>query len=226
MRLLALDSATDACSAAVGDGDQLWSRFALAPRQHNRLLPRMIDEVLQESGIQRRDLQGVVCGIGPGSFTGIRIAVGLAQGLAHALGLAVYPVSSTLALAKSAFDQNPDLQRIAVALDARMAEIYWSVYRRSEGGSPAIEQSDQLAAPQSVEMSEGGSWVAAGNAWHSYADSLTERLAPERVIEAWPRADAMLRLAWQGGGGEAVAAHDLVPLYLRSEVAQKRATRR
>ncbi|MGB5065729.1 MAG: tRNA (adenosine(37)-N6)-threonylcarbamoyltransferase complex dimerization subunit type 1 TsaB, partial [Candidatus Competibacter sp.] len=127
MKLLALDTATDACSAAVWVDGVVHERYELAPRRHAALILPMIEAVLAEAGLRPAQLDAVAFGRGPGAFTGVRIAVGIAQGIAFAADLPVVPVSTLAALALGV-GRETGHARLAVALDARMSEVYWGTY--------------------------------------------------------------------------------------------------
>jgi tRNA threonylcarbamoyladenosine biosynthesis protein TsaB len=135
MKLLALDTATEACSAAVWVDGTVLERYELAPRRHAALILPMIEAVLAEANLSPLQLDAIAFGRGPGAFTGVRIAVGIAQGIAFAADLPVIPISTLAALALGAA-QETGYSRIAAALDARMGEVYWGVYAVADGMTP------------------------------------------------------------------------------------------
>ena len=223
MKLLALDTSTEACSVAIGDGEQRWSRFEICPRQHNQQLASMLREVREEAGLDFADLDGLVCGIGPGSFTGIRVAVGMAQGMAAALDIPVMPVTTTASLALQALRRYPDARQAAIAMDARMGDIYWAIYGVGGAGMPIVVEVERLADPATLALPSGAPWVAAGSLWRSEGSPLAALLEADTPVadDLHPDAANMLELArhdWQP-----IAPAALSPLYLRSEVARKSA---
>ncbi len=140
VNILALDTATEACSAALLREDGcVFSEFEIAPRQHTRLLPRMMDAVIAAAAIDKRQLTHCAFSNGPGAFTGIRIAAAQAQGIGIALGIPLVPVSTLAVLAQVAFDRG-EAERVLVALDARMQEVYWAVYNRDASGLAELDE--------------------------------------------------------------------------------------
>ncbi|MGM0769217.1 MAG: tRNA (adenosine(37)-N6)-threonylcarbamoyltransferase complex dimerization subunit type 1 TsaB [Pseudomonadota bacterium] len=227
MKLLALDTSSEGCSAALLIDGSVTERFDLAPRGHTRLLMPMIRELLAEQGLAPADLDALAFARGPGSFTGLRIATGVVQGLAWGLEVPVIPVSSLAAVALSALESLDvgDGDGVAVAFDARMGEVYWACFEVREG-LPQLLGTEQVCAPSAVALPEvAGRWVAAGPGWQ-----LREQMAPE-VLSAIalmdetliPRAGCVARLARlelaAGGGVSATCAQ---PVYIRDEVTWKK----
>ena len=132
MKILALDTSTEACSAAVYADKQVYAQFALTPREHTRLILPMVEKVLGDADLRLQDVDAIAVGRGPGAFTGIRIGVGVAQGLAMAADKPILPVSTLAALAQQAYVQQGATQVLA-ALDARMQEVYWGQYSLKDG---------------------------------------------------------------------------------------------
>lgn len=213
--LLALDATTDWCSVAWTDGRRWVQRAEAAGQRHSELILDMVDAVLREAGAALPDLDEVAFGAGPGSFTGLRIACGVAQGLAFGAGLPLRPVSSLLALAQASGHH-----AVLAALDARMDEVYWAAYRRSEAGAwqvvtaPAVGPADTVASPPGID------WAGAGNGFAAYP-LLAQCLAASAIVDAsvqvGARAIAELALA---GCGEAVRAELALPHYVRDRVAR------
>src|SRR3954470_6762837 len=133
MNLLAIDTATECCSAALLCGEHLLERSELAPRRHAELILPMIDSLLSEARLSRRSLDGIAVGRGPGAFTGVRLAISVAQGLALGLDIPVVPVSSLAALAQGAPEQTHG-DALLAAIDARMGEIYAGAFHRGADG--------------------------------------------------------------------------------------------
>lgn len=228
MNLLALDTSTNACSAAVDAGGVRAERHVEEPRQHSRLLLSMIRELLAEAGTEVADLDAIVLGNGPGSFIGVRIAASVAQGLAMGAGLQLVPVSSLAAVAVDAFARSP-AQRLVVAQDAHMDEVYLARFRRGADGEPVALEDVVLHGIGEIETlgeAIGGraGWHAAGAAWQRYPELLRRnesRLAG--VVDALlPRAACLLDLgATSYKAGAVVEPGGLVPLYVRMRVAKE-----
>lgn len=223
MKLLALDTATECCSAALLLGDELVTREAELERGHaDRILP-MIDELLAEAGVRLADLQAVAFGRGPGAFTGLRLAASVAQGLAFGAGIPVVPVSDLQALAQRAFDADPGVRRLLVCSDARMREVYWACFDVPHAAALARPQgAERVGPPAAVALPAG--WTApvhgAGRGLRLYPQ-LAARLGLAGVVDGLlPRAAEIARLAAAAHArGLAVAAEDAVPVYLRDDVA-------
>lgn len=220
MKLLAFETATEACSVAVWDDGRVLERFEVAPRRHAELALPWADAVLAEAGIARAQLDAIAVGRGPGAFTGVRLAIGLAQGIALALDRPVLPVSTLAALALRA---PADAGDILSAIDARMGEVYTAAFRREgEGVAPLSEEC--VWAPDAVELPAGTQrWDAVGTGLAALDGALQARLQPRlgRVdAAALPHAADVARLAaLDFADGKAVAAELIEPAYLRNNVA-------
>ncbi|HDP89812.1 MAG TPA: tRNA (adenosine(37)-N6)-threonylcarbamoyltransferase complex dimerization subunit type 1 TsaB, partial [Thioalkalivibrio sp.] len=151
MKILAIDTATDACSAALFLDGEVTSRFELAPRRHTELILPMVGSLLEEAGLAVTDLDAVAFGRGPGAFTGLRIAAGVAQGLALGADLPVIPVSTLATMAQQVMDE-AGAEAVAAALDARMGEVYWGCYRRDAEGVAEPVGPETVCAPQAVPV--------------------------------------------------------------------------
>jgi tRNA threonylcarbamoyladenosine biosynthesis protein TsaB len=221
MKLLALDTATDACSAAACEGDAIHERYELAPRRHGQLLLSMVIEVLKEARWKLSDLDAVAFGRGPGSFTGVRIAAATAQGLALGANLPVVAVSSLGALAQTAFAAH-GVRRCATALDARMDEVYFGAFEVDADGIAQPAQQERVCPPDEARLPDGDAWTGVGPGWAVHERRLTARLG-DRIqgihAAAYPRARAIAVLAAFGfSRGEAVSAEAALPVYLRDRV--------
>jgi tRNA threonylcarbamoyladenosine biosynthesis protein TsaB len=224
MNLLAIETATEACSVALIHGDEVIARSELAPRRHaERVLP-MADELLAEAGLGRHALDVIAVGRGPGAFTGVRLAVSLAQGMALALDLPVVTVSSLAALALEAPDDDEDDDTAILAvIDARMGEIYAASYRRDgEGGLIALD-GERVCTAESLLLPKAGPWQVVGSGWATYEAVLRERLgtAPRFADGArYPQAIHVAELAAREfKAGRAQAPELALPVYLRDKVA-------
>ena len=224
--LLALDTATEACSVALLHNGRVYSHYEVIPRLHaQRLLP-MIQQLLGEAGVALSALDGIAFGRGPGAFTGVRIAIGVVQGLAFALERPVLPISDLAVLAQRA-RREQGAERVAVAIDARMDEVYWGCYALTEGemrlcGSEAVLPPERAELPPQALAAD---WFAAGTGWGTFASRLPQGLAGQAPA-LLPHAEDLLTLALPAWlRGEAVAAEQAQPIYLRDNVATPKAPR-
>jgi tRNA threonylcarbamoyladenosine biosynthesis protein TsaB len=216
-RILALDTSTDACSVALDlDGD-VYAEFVIEPRRHTHLLLPMVERVLAEAGVALKGLDAIAFGRGPGSFAGIRIATGAAQGLALGADLPLLPVSTLAAMAVSARQLNPQQQRVLTALDARMDEVYWGAFDIS-GALPQPLMEESVRPPAQAEAPQTGAWFGVGSGWR-YREQMPVALQQQVSAiepECHPDARAMLVLAQaQLAAGEGVAPEQALPVYLR-----------
>jgi tRNA threonylcarbamoyladenosine biosynthesis protein TsaB len=217
MKLLVLDTSTEYCSAALWLEGRILAFRVLAEQRHSSLLLPMVDELLREAGLTLRQLDGIGYGAGPGSFTGLRIACAVTQGLALGADLPVVGVSTLESIA-----QQTGAGQVLTVLDARMAEVYWAAYRRDGEGWQAVSE-PQLALPESVAVPAGGEWVGAGNGFAALGAVLRPRLAAAlaRIDDTlMPDAAAMAPLAARAfERGEGMDAALAAPIYLRDKVA-------
>lgn len=221
MPILALETATEACSAALHlDDGRILSRYDYAPREQTRLLLPMVDQLLQESGLTLRDLDAVAYSCGPGAFTGVRIAAAAAQGFAFGLDLPVIGVSSLQALAQHAYRQTGET-RVLALFDARMNEVYAGAYALGDGLMQAVT-ADGLYAPESLPDLPDGEWYLAGNGCALHERFPAGLRVKGRLADIHPHAADVAALAadmYRRGGAKAAA--DAMPVYLRDEVWQK-----
>ena len=225
--ILALDSSTDACSVALYADGQLDARFELAAKSHTQRLLPMVDELLQTNKLSLRDLDAIAFGRGPGSFTGLRICMGIVQGLAFGAQLPVIPVSTLEAMALGYYRANPDISRpVLASLDARMDEVYWGLFGRAGDSVSAVSDEfvmkPELLSTQDVVQSLNGQFIAVGSGWHYPA---MQSLAASTIVsDAQPKAEDMALIAaqvWAAGG--AIDVLDAQPVYLRDTISwQKR----
>ena len=234
--ILALDTATEACSVALNDtsanggkGD-VQEIYEVIPRQHSQRLLPMIDELLVAQGVSRSQIDAVAFGRGPGAFTGVRIATGVAQGLGWALDCPVVPVSTLAALAQQAFREQ-GMKQVLAAIDARMDEVYWGAFHEQDGLMvPA--QDETVCAPDLVGDRIPPQWqgevAAIGSGW-CYRERM--RLASHislrsETMETFPHAaDIAVLAAPVLAAGDAVSADKALPVYLRDNVALKKSER-
>ncbi len=217
MKLLVLDTATEWCSAALWLDGAVRARREQAGQRHSSLILPMVDALLQEAGVSLHALDGIGYGAGPGSFTGLRIACAVTQGLALGADLPVAGVSTLESLAAQSGGD-----RVLTLLDARMAEVYWAAYER-EGEDWRAVVEPRLALPDSVFVPDGAGWVGAGNGFAvldaSHRSAIAAQLA--RCAETlMPDAAAMAPLAARAfARGEGMDAALAAPIYLRDKVA-------
>jgi len=217
MKLLVLDTSTEYCSAALWLDGRIQAFRVLAEQRHSSLLLPMVDELLRESDITLRQLDGIGYGAGPGSFTGLRIACAVTQGLAFGADLPVVGVSTLESIA-----EQTGAERVLTVLDARMAEVYWAAYERDGAGWRTVSE-PQLALPESVVVPDGDDWIGAGNGFAALGDVLRPHLAAQlaRIDDTtMPDAAAMAPLAARAfERGEGMDAALAAPIYLRDKVA-------
>lgn len=229
MKLLAIDTATEACSAALYLDGAVTERYTLAPREHALLILPMMDELLRAASLSPADLDAVAFGQGPGAFTGLRIAAGVAQGIAFGADIPVVPVSSLAALAQGLCRER-GIECVLAAIDARIGDVYWGAYQLNERGLVALQGEERVVPPDAVPLPDGASWHGAGTGWDVYGETLQARLHAHLagVDEArYPRAhDVALLAAAAYARGEMVNAEQAVPVYLRNDVAVKSAQSR
>jgi tRNA threonylcarbamoyladenosine biosynthesis protein TsaB len=223
MKLLAFDTSTQWLSVACANGAHRVERAELAGQSHSKRLLPLVDEVLREAGLSLHELDGIAFGAGPGSFTGVRIACGVAQGLALGAGIGVVPVSTLEALAQSAWRAH-GWTRVVACLDARMREVYVASLRREDDGWIAEREADVQHPADIVGDFDGAS--GAGDGFAAYPD-LASRLALRSVdADVVPHARAIVDLATPRiESGQVVPAADAFPVYVRHRVALTTAER-
>jgi tRNA threonylcarbamoyladenosine biosynthesis protein TsaB len=220
MKLLALDTSTEACSVAVLVDGEIQERFELVQQRHSERILPLIDALLADAGLALPQLDALAFGRGPGSFTALRIGAGVVQGLAFGADLPVIPVSSLAALA-----QGHEASRVIAALDARMEQVYYGAYERDGHGLVRLVGVEAVAHPESVDVSAVGGWEGVGSGWDRHHARLRAALGDR--LHAWypqqyPRARAVALLGARSfERGERVPASEAVPVYVRDEVAHK-----
>jgi tRNA threonylcarbamoyladenosine biosynthesis protein TsaB len=223
-RLLAIETATPACSAALYVDGDIQERHALAPRQHATLILPMIESLLVEADLQPAQLDAIAFGRGPGSFTGVRIAASVVQGIACGADLPVVAVSTLAALAAGALRETGE-PGVLAALDARMEEVYWGVYRADENRRPVLVGEEAVCQPDAVTIPGDERWVGAGSGWERYG-SILAGPGGGRVVRLLPDLEPRARdVATLGavlfGRNEVIAPEAAVPVYLRNNVARE-----
>lgn len=226
--ILAIETATEACSAALLYNDAVIHEYEIAPRMHTRLILPMVEKLLAESAITLADVDAIAFGRGPGAFTGLRIATGVTQGLALAHDTPVLPVSTLAAMALDMANQHPDKEHFLVAVDARINEVYWGHYQR-DSSSVSLVGSEQVIAPEKLSVIEQTNWLGVGTGWSAYADtfaSLNKTEENDIFPEVFPSAKQIALLGLDAfNAGEALPAELAQPIYLRDKVADTIAER-
>ncbi len=227
MNLLAIETATESCSVALLHGGVVIDRSEFAPRRHAELVLPMAESLLAEAGIARAQLDAIAVGRGPGAFTGVRLAVSVAQGLALALDVPVLPVSSLAALAMQAPSNGA---AVLAVIDARRGEIYACAFQGA--GTDGIGSSahslrplseECVASAQALELPEAAAWNVIGSGWNVYGAAIRGRLpAAPRWADGnrFPQARDIARLAAPAfAAGQGVPPERALPVYLRDKVA-------
>ena len=229
MKILALDTATENCSAALLiSGALLWREELIGRGHAQRILP-VIVELLSEADAALQDLTAIAFGRGPGAFTGVRLAACVAQGLAFGAALPVVAVSDLLALAQRALAQEWDVDRVLVCTDARMHEVYCGAFERGPGGLAVASAAEYVAAPHAVRLPDAWRQAAAasrakvlgvGSGFAAYPELVVSGV--DRISEnLWPRAAEIAQLAVaEVNAGRVLAPEAAIPVYLRDDVAQ------
>ncbi|WP_067519790.1 tRNA (adenosine(37)-N6)-threonylcarbamoyltransferase complex dimerization subunit type 1 TsaB [Endozoicomonas ascidiicola] len=223
MKILALDTATEACSVALNLDGEVIEHFELSPRRHSRDLLPMVESLLAKAGVTLKQLDAIAFGRGPGAFTGLRVATAMTQGLAYAVDLPVIPVSTLAALAQQAYREQ-NTSHVLSAIDARMSEVYWGAYKAENGlMTPMLDE--QVIAPQLVSAPViETQWYGIGTGW-AFREQMPVTVF-DCVTETWPRAyDIALLAAADFTMGKLLPAEQAMPVYLRDKVALKKSER-
>ncbi|ADI30667.1 tRNA (adenosine(37)-N6)-threonylcarbamoyltransferase complex dimerization subunit type 1 TsaB [Methylotenera versatilis] len=223
MNILAFDTSTEYLSLALRKGSETFQYDCNAGQTHSQIILPQIQALLDSAELQLSDLQGVAFGAGPGSFTGVRIAAGVAQGLGFGANLPVVSVCTLLALAEAS-----SADKVIACLDARMGEVYHAAYEKIDDTWRCIIEPG-LYKPDAVPAIEGAGWVGAGSGWQTYAEQLSavyaEQLQSTQPHQL-PSSAAILKLALPiFAKGEARPASEAMPMYIRNRVALKTAER-
>ena len=229
-RILCLDASTEACSVALLNDGEITERYQLAPRQHANLLLPMVDELLAASQLKLNQLDAIACVVGPGAFTGIRIGVSVAQGLAFGANLPTTPLSSLANLAQQAFDETSSSYCLS-AIDARMNEVYFGGFVRNSSGLAVAFEEEKVLSPEEIDFSGLKNQLAdakaslIGSGWQAYEVNFSalgvtlDTLIPAR----YPKASASLKVATDLlAEGKLLSPELLQPVYLRNNVAAKK----
>jgi tRNA threonylcarbamoyladenosine biosynthesis protein TsaB len=220
MKILGFDTATSACSVALSINGEIREQTVVVPQRHAEIILSMIEKLLGEAGVSLRQLNAIAFGQGPGSFMGVRIAAGVAQGLAYGADLPVVPVSTLRILAQTAYQQTGH-KAVISAWDARMQAIYWGIYRLNDSGIMCTERPDALNPPGELDIPSETNWLLAGNAWQVYQQELKIPIhAYPQLTDIYPQARAILPIAEElMRNGEARNPMEIEPVYLRNDIA-------
>jgi len=227
VKLLAIETSTDACSVALAVGEKVYSDHRLAPQKHAGLLLPMVDDLMQQADLRPQDLDAIAFGQGPGSFTGVRIATAVAQGMAFGAACPLIGVSTMQAIAQGCLREFGD-DRVAVALDARMQEVYWGLYQQDDSALMQLVGEEQVCAASDVQTNESFA-VLAGAGAALYRDVLDSDTDGAKLVfrpDRWPMAVDLLALAEpRFHAGDTTEPADAMPVYLRNKVALTEAER-
>lgn len=219
VNLLAIDTATEQCSVALSYGAHCIHRCIQTPRGHAELVLPMVQELMSEAGLGFTQLHAIAFGRGPGAFTGVRIAIGVAQGLAFAAELPLLPISDLAAVAQQAAGTVSSDAQILVCMDARMGEVYAGLFALAADGMVQPKDSEQVCAPERILIAADAVQVGLGTGFRAYP-SLRQRYSGITLVDdALPRATEIARLGvrdWHAG--LAISAELAAPVYLRDQV--------
>ena len=224
LKILAIDTATEACSVALNLHGVVTQRFEIAPNGHSQLVLDMAESLLKQCGLDLQQLDALAVDVGPGSFTGLRIGVGVAQGLAYGAGRKVIPVGSLDALAHGVFyeaSHEASQATVLAAIDARMGQIYYGLYGSPEK-KPRTLIEPALASPESLAVEDEKTIVGAGSGWDRYAPVMLKALGGS--VAKWlagrhPEAATVSRMAAAAGLESAISPLALSAVYVRDNVA-------
>ena len=225
MNILALDTCTEACSAAFLYNDTLYEQTVMTQRGHSELVLGLIDAVLAEANATLADVEVLAYGRGPGSFTGVRVCVSVAQGIAFARELPVVGISTLAAVAQDIIETRTS-DYIAVAMDARMGEVYGASFQVINEQLVLLDE-ERVCPPEEFIPHSNQEWCCVGTAWSEYEDVLQKNFSGQssQISAAhYPIAANIIRLAQtEIKAGNTVSAEQALPVYLRNNVAKKKA---
>ena len=225
-KILAIDTATEMCSVALMVGDEIFSRNEIAPRDHTKKILPMVDEVLKEAGVSLSELDALAYGRGPGSFTGVRIGIGIAQGLALGADLPMIGISTLAAMAQGAYRRH-GVEHVACAIDARMSEVYWGQYQRQQDGSWITVGNECVIPPSDLVAHlrhDNNTWAQVGTGWDAYQVEMAEvKLERTTTDVLYPESRDIVFLAkFELENGNTVPVEESCPVYLRDNVTWKK----
>ncbi|WP_018984741.1 tRNA (adenosine(37)-N6)-threonylcarbamoyltransferase complex dimerization subunit type 1 TsaB [Salinimonas chungwhensis] len=222
MKVLAIDTATEALSVALQVNDEISDQFEICPQQHSQKLLPLVKAVLADAGVSLQQLDALVFGHGPGSFTGVRIATGMVQGLAYGAQLPVVGVSTLAAMAQQAI-ATTGAQRVVSAIDARMSEVYLGQFVNHQGLALADSEEVVCSPDDAVAQLPAINYQTAGTGWQAFEPLQQARHNATNTDILYPHARYMLALAQPKiAAGEGVEAMSVMPVYLRDKVTWKK----
>ncbi|EKD46022.1 MAG: Peptidase M22, glycoprotease [uncultured bacterium] len=219
-KILAIDTSTDACSAALLVDHKINDQFIVAPKQHTKLILSMINELLNEAQLELNQLDAIAFGSGPGSFTGVRLATSIVQGFAFAANLPVIKISTLRILAQEVFIEFK-APKVLVAQDARMQEVYFGEYGVDNKGIMQEIKPDSLIKPENITKICADGFIGVGSGFEVYRDIFSQRCNIKIIDRKYAQAKYMLQLAeFEFAKGNMVSAKEALPTYLREKVVQ------
>ena len=215
MNWLAIETSTERASVALSVNGMVHTQEHVGARTHAQLILPSVQALLIKAGVDLAELDGIIFGRGPGSFTGLRVACSIAKGLAYAHDLPLYPVSTLAAIINTAVFEKAEAMAVLAVLDARMNQVYWTY--AAEGNPVVLDE--KVSDVVDIQLPGDASFCVAGVGWADYEKScspeIIKRIADRKVI--YPHAVAMIRLVEQGVV-EPVLAGEALPVYIRDKV--------
>lgn len=226
MKILAIETSTHACSVAINSEGDISEKYQFAPREHHQILLPMIDSLLAEASLSVSELDAIAFGCGPGSFTGIRIAASVTQGIAMSHDIPVMPISTLLIMAQTGYAQF-GVTHVIPCLDARMEEIYWCCCQLGDDQLMQIVDGEYCTKPHEIKIPTRERWIGLGDGWEKY-EFLKKVEQESKQIEnvysnIYPRADELAKLASPLFYNKAfLPPEKALPRYLRDMIFKKR----
>jgi tRNA threonylcarbamoyladenosine biosynthesis protein TsaB len=223
VNILALEASSDACSVAVLQGNKVVQDFRIVPRQHNQLLLPMVEAILSECNIDLNDLDAIAYSRGPGAFTGIRIAAGVAQGLAFGADLPLLAISTLEAMGLAALDDDANAKQVIVCQDARMQEVYIAAFERNGDQAQSL-MDEQVMQPEALKFAAITQAIGVGSGWEfidQMPESEQQKITSHKM--AHPQAEYIARIAkHQFEQGIHTTPEQAQPVYVRDQVTWKK----
>ncbi len=223
MKLLAIETATESCSAALLIDDEVIGMSEVAPRRHNEIILSMCEQVLAQGQTSLSQLDAIAFGRGPGAFTGVRLAASVTQGIALGQDLPVVPVSSLASLAQAAFESR-QVSQVLSCIDARMQEIYYGLYSHNDKKGMQLIEDERVMPANRLDIKINNDCYGVGSGWTAYAEDLQQALGEKINFDpgVFPQAEFVAKLAKiYFEQGQYVSAIEALPVYLRDNVADK-----